>query len=87
MTVKTVVVVMGAATGTTVVLSTKTGFSAAIITWGRLGGVGADCILQQQGEEIEAADETAFFAQQEEPTVFCRAAIVFSAAIMGQAVA
>nr|WP_309688150.1 hypothetical protein [Armatimonas sp.] len=81
MTVKTVVVVMGAATGTTVVLSTKTGFSAAIVTSGRLGGAGADCILQQQSEEIEASGEAVFFTQQEESVAFCRSAI------MGQAVA
>ena len=86
MIVKTAVVAMGAATGTTMVLSTKTGFSAAIVTSGRLGGAGADCILQQQGEEIVASGEAAFFVQQEEPGAFCRSAISCIAAIMGQAV-
>ena len=57
------------------------GLSAAMVISGKLGVDGAGCILQQQGAEIEALGEVAFFAQQEEPSALC------IAAIMGQAVA
>ncbi|WP_395138085.1 hypothetical protein [Armatimonas sp.] len=48
---------------------------------GKLGDDGADCILQQQGAEIEASCEVAFFAQQDNPSAFCLAAIMGQAAV------
>ena len=76
MATRETVVRTGQATGAAVVPSMKAGVSAVTTASGKLRGAGAGCILQQHGAEIEIPGEVAFFAQQDNPSVLCCAAIM-----------